>query len=282
MNIMKEFKNKNGDILNIQEIKKQYFSYSLRKDIAKINNCSWQQIDKIIRTLKWKRLHKPKYNLNENFFDVVDSESKAYFLGLLLADGSISKNNRVLKISLQENDKHILETFKNQIKSNSPLFFTKSKNKKHSNYYTLTLYSKKICEDLIKLGCVNNKSKYLKWNVSDIPNEIQNHFIRGYFDGDGCFSYRFHKKKYLKSVVNFTSTKDFCIGLQILIKELFSYNSYMSTRHKNNKSNNRTIEITGNIQVFNLLNWVYKNSTIFLLRKRKKVEEFMNMYKKRS
>jgi|688.fasta_scaffold248878_4 intein/homing endonuclease len=273
------YKNKVGEILNVNLIKEQYFSYMLRNEIAKYHGCSWQQIDKIIRDFKWYRKFKPKYLTNEKYFKKINTESKAYFFGLMLADGSISKDEKTLKISLQEKDLHILEKFKTELESNSPIIFTKVKNPNHSNYYTLSIYSKKLCADLVKLGCINNKSKYLEWNINVIPKKLINHFIRGYFDGDGCFSYRLYKQKHLKSVINFTSTENFCIGLKNLIKDYFSYNMYMSCRNKKTKSNNRTVEINGNKQVTSLLNWLYKDASIFLNRKKEKVDSFLVSYK---
>ena len=40
--------------------------------------------------------------------------------------------------------------------------------------------------DLIKQGCVPNKSLILTFpNKYQVPKNLINHFIRGYFDGDG-------------------------------------------------------------------------------------------------
>lgn len=48
-----------------------------------------------------------KYSLNESYFEKIDSEEKAYFLGFLFSDGSVSKYS--LNLSLAEVDKEILE-----------------------------------------------------------------------------------------------------------------------------------------------------------------------------
>lgn len=52
-----------------------------------------------------------KYKLNENYFDKIDIEEKAYFLGLLYADGYIFtlRSNKYVRLQLQKIDKHILE-----------------------------------------------------------------------------------------------------------------------------------------------------------------------------
>lgn len=51
-----------------------------------------------------------------------------------------------------------------------------------------------MCNDLISHGCVPNKSLILK--PPKIDNELINHFIRGYFDGDGCVSFNSKTKVY--------------------------------------------------------------------------------------
>src|SRR5690606_36171752 len=47
--------------------------------------------------------------------------------------------------------------------------------------------SKRMFKDLEKLGCGQKKTGYETF--PDIPTELRRHFIRGYFDGDGCISY---------------------------------------------------------------------------------------------
>ena len=32
-----------------------------------------------------------KYSVNDNYFENIDSEDKAYFLGFMMADGNLSK-----------------------------------------------------------------------------------------------------------------------------------------------------------------------------------------------
>ena len=74
------------------------------------------------------------YTINEDYFDIIDTEEKAYLLGFLYADGNhFTKKNRIT-IGLQEKDKHILEKFNELIGSNRPLFLRKKENlKNHEN-----------------------------------------------------------------------------------------------------------------------------------------------------
>lgn len=59
-------------------------------------------------------------NINDSFFEKIDTEEKAYFLGLFYADGCnyINGNASRVALSLQEDDKKILEIFNNFIYPN--------------------------------------------------------------------------------------------------------------------------------------------------------------------
>lgn len=69
---------------------------------------------------------KTKYNINKDYFRIIDSNEKPYFLGLMYADGYVSERSIVL--SLQEGDKLILEKFKKSIEYNGPIRFSNKNN----------------------------------------------------------------------------------------------------------------------------------------------------------
>lgn len=83
-----------------------------------------------------------KYDLDKNYFDNIDTPNKAYILGFLYADGNVRKDKYVMQITLQEEDKHILEKFKIELNTNRPLYFKESKNKNIKNTYTLVINNK--------------------------------------------------------------------------------------------------------------------------------------------
>jgi len=132
----------------------------------------------------------PSYTKNYNFFNKIDTEEKAYFLGLMFADGNnyINKDGDYqISIVLQEQDKSILEKFRNLIIPTKQLYFINRKNKNWSNCYRLKFDDKIISNQLNNLGCVSNKSLVLQFPaLSNL--DLQRHFIRGYYDGDGSIS----------------------------------------------------------------------------------------------
>lgn len=91
-----------------------------------------------------------KYSLNQNYFDCIDTEAKAYYLGLLYADGYNNEKGGEIHLSLQEEDKLILEKFLKELKSNQTLIFLnlQEKNKNRKNIYRLSISSKQISKRL--------------------------------------------------------------------------------------------------------------------------------------
>ena len=64
------------------------------------------------------------YTLNENFFETIDTEDKAYWLGFIYADGYITKSKtgqHNLGIKLSIKDLAHLQKFALDIKTNKPI-----------------------------------------------------------------------------------------------------------------------------------------------------------------
>jgi intein/homing endonuclease len=141
-----------------------------------------------------------KIDFNESFFETIDSEEKAYWLGFIAADGCIlivNKNSNPsyrLSIGLSEKDLNHLEKFKKSIELNHKLY--KRENK--YNYkdqlsikisYHIRIHSKKMFNDLLDKGITPRKSLTLKPPLN-VPEDLIRHWIRGYFDGDGSVGIR--------------------------------------------------------------------------------------------
>lgn len=78
-------------------------------------------------------------NIKEDFFEVIDSEEKAYFLGLLFTDGSVSKPERTrsssIRLQLKESDIKIIEIFKNILNIESKIYYDKRKKQRKCCYW---------------------------------------------------------------------------------------------------------------------------------------------------
>ncbi len=219
-----------------------------------IRNCILS-VDKNFKMIESKSI------LDNNVFETIDSEHKAYWLGFLYADGCvyISPPHYELVVGLSSIDVGHLEKFKIFLKSNKKLY-------KFNNGTgdCLRIQSKKICEDLINKGCIERKSLVLEFpNDNIVPNYLINHFIRGFFDGDGS--------------IYFQNQCCWGIGFYSTLK----FNNYLSNYFYNNKIVRNinyikrcsqsaqcwSLTFTAIQDVYNLINWMYDNSTIYLDRK---------------
>lgn len=196
-----------------------------------------------------------KHFFDENTFEKIDTEEKAYWLGFIMADGCIysDKKSKRLQINLSSKDINHLNKFQYFLKSDYPIQIKKIKNSKAS---LLKINSTKMCNDLINNGILERKSLINKYPKNIIPDKYFLSFLRGYFDGDGCFSIN------EKSSLKILGTKDFLSNIQKILKEKFQINSSL---YKN--KNIYSLEILRKKDKKIFLNLIYQNSNIYLDRK---------------
>lgn len=123
-------------------------------------------------------------NSNNSYFDNIDSYDKAYFLGLLSADGAVLSNNPnswMLRLELTTEDQYMLEKFNQFGNFNEKICF----DNRDKNTAWITINSKHVAESLKHYGIVRNKSHLNTLYLPDFSRELLLHYIRGYFDGDG-------------------------------------------------------------------------------------------------
>lgn len=226
-----------------------------------------------------------EYYYNEKYFEKIDNEHKAYWLGFLYADGYIEpiyRNNKIkafrIEIGLSSTDKQHLECFINDIESNVPI---KEKIQKINNQEYLSckvrINNTKMCKDLINLGCTTKKSLTLTFpTIDQVPLVYVKDFIRGYFDGDGCISYsernyidKRNNKQYLQKniVSSFIGTQNFLLDV---INILSAYNINFKYNKNPHCGSACEIRLTKHSELVNLFCFLYKDSTIYLSRKKEK------------
>src|SRR5271157_1613733 len=167
---------------------KEMFNSSSKGDIIKRLNRSWPSIKNMAQklVLKRKRMIKCKMlpGTNHTFFDSW-SQDMAYVLGFIAADGNVSQSGKYMKLKLAEKDLAHLIVIRDIVAPNAKIKYSSYiKNGKAFPDVTFVACSTYMCARLISLGIVPAKSLVLKF--PDVPNEYVSHFIRGYFDGDGC------------------------------------------------------------------------------------------------
>jgi len=270
--------------------------YEINHNTAEVGRKFNRPTTSILRVLKRKEIDTTrkirKYTLDENYFDIIDTEEKAYFLGLLYADGSNCTERHSVTLAIQTKDEEILNKFSIAIKSNRPIRILE-KNKDNPNLQDICIFSinsKRISEKLVKLGCLNNKTFLLKFPTEDqVPSNLVQHFVRGYFDGDGCCSIMItNKHNRVQALSSIVSTEDFCNDVISILKKEININCSLQKRHKDRDTNNRTIHIPGLRQSQKFLEWLYKDATIYFERKYEKlkliykIDEIKSKYKLRN
>ena len=81
------------------------------KQISSKFDISLRQYYNLLKLNKVERKNKViRYNFDENYFESIDTEDKAYFLGFIVADGSVNSISNVIQITQKEPD--ILYEFK--------------------------------------------------------------------------------------------------------------------------------------------------------------------------
>lgn len=216
-----------------------------------------------------------KYNYNKDYFSIIDTEDKAYWLGFLYADGCINryyKNEKLKSMSLElnlcEKDKEHLNKFLKCLNSNVPIQEkTNNVGGKQYKSYRLTINCTKLCYDLIDLGCTPQKTYTIKFPTDDIvPKNLMKDFLRGFFDGDGCISVtRMNDKPHI--VTNFSgmsgmlkSISDFLISEKIL--------RVIPKIHKDERREETyNMYFYGSDSNKEFLDYLYKDATIYLDRK---------------
>ena len=234
------------------------------KQISQILNINYTTVHRKLRKLN---LNLPNRNnelkFNNKVFDSIDTEEKAYWLGFLYADGSVSSKNNHVELSLKGDDKNHLEKFKSFLSSKNPvrIGIAKCGDKIYSRC-RFTATDSHFRNKLIELGCIPNKSLILKFPNKSIftSQDLLIPFIRGYVDGDGCLSYT----KNGRLIIEIIGTKEFLSEIIALYPDIFT-----STFHKDKRRpNSNTYYIAcsySKADKFAIL--LYDNATIYLDRK---------------
>ena len=260
-----------------QEIIKYYLSQPMTmKQVEDKYELSHPTITKILKDVpKYTKAKLNNPNMKEHFFQEINEEAKAYFLGLLISDGNVFKDNTgrqaSISITLDLKDEYMLEKFKEVLQANT------SVGHDGRGCGQIAVRSNIMAEDLAKYGVVPRKSynTYLPL----ISKEMMPHLIRGIFDGDGSIMAKPNlsndgHNRFLHSI-------SFC-GTHQLMEDISNYileNLGIKTAVYDYKDRNLSelkIQNIDNIAKFGY--WIYRNSTIFLNRKKDIFNDFLKHY----
>jgi hypothetical protein len=130
------------------------------------------------------------YALDDFFFDAIDTEAKAYWLGFINADGCViagpvgkARGRRYqLRVKLKESDAGHLRKLKADMAAESPVYTIPQRGLAGPGA-EIVMSSAHLVESLIRLGVTPRKS--LTATPWDGPDHLMRHYWRGMVDGDG-------------------------------------------------------------------------------------------------
>jgi hypothetical protein len=258
-------------MLNENDVVNQYFLLKNIHKVAKHFKVSSTTISRIIKS-NGIELTNRRYDVNHNYFDNIDNEEKAYWLGFIYADGYIRerKSGNSLEIKLSIKDVDHLNKFKKCIESNHLIKESYSKVKYKGGISTshmvhLAMYSTKLVNSVKSVGIHSRKTFTI--GRPNIDDDLIPHFIRGYFDGDGSFS--FNPEKYINKTQIVSASDEF---KKFIIDELSKNNI------KINLYSEIKLQIQNKMDNLKFYNYIYQNAKIYLNRKKEKYEEFRRHY----
>ena len=215
---------------------------------------------------------------NEDYFEVIDTPEKAYFLGFIFADGCLINNPKEyrykLVIKIHNKDEDMLKRFISLLDSEVEIW--RSKNRDISE---IGFSSKKMINDLKNLGIHQNKTYTIEY--PKIDEKLEKHFLRGYFDGDGCIRINKDKRDQSKrgdlrivgGSVKFIQTLNERMG------KLFGVNVNKIYGQKNKQY--KFVGWAGMSDIEQIYNGFYSDTDLFLIRKKIIFDEVIDIIREK-
>ena len=183
--------------------------------------------------------------MKEDFFHVIDTEEKAYILGLLLTDGCVYDVDRVT-LELKTGDRYVVDAFRDAVSPLRPV-------SERATSCRIDMRSRAMVEDLAALGVVPRKTFIA--SAPHIEDDLLRHFWRGCFDGDGGITQQ-------RISISFCGALSLvqqcaCEWARVAGKEPRIYaqgNIWYTRLHGNNAAD--------------VLEWMYRDATIAIPRKK--------------
>lgn len=250
-------------------IKKLYLEGLYEREIAEKLNIRCSTVNYRVGRMGIARHRGPKSKVgNENYFDNINSQRKAYWLGWIMADGNVSIYNGQysLKLNIMKQDKMLIENFLNDIKGDykihDRMVSTPQGKLKEASYVSIT--SRHMVEKLIEYGVIPRKTGFEKF-PENLPDIYKRHFLRGFFDAEGHVSYRREFRNNYYSI-GFTTNYTMCQAIE----------EYIGIGGKLHKCEGAYQLVYGKKNGKVLFEILYKDADFYLPRKHDKFVKLLN------
>lgn len=219
-----------------------------------------------------KRGPKPKGKVK-----LVWSVNFAYAIGLIVSDGSLSKDGR--HISFVSKDIDLIHTFLKCLNIQSSIGEKVSGQVSRNKCYVVQIGDVLFYSFLVKIGLMPNKSKIL--GEISLPDKFIFDFLRGTFDGDGSFN-SYWDPRWRSShmfYLSFSSPSLKHIGW--IRKKIFEKTKLLGHISKSKSKNSiYNLRFAKKEAVVIIEKMYYNSSVLFLKRKKDKIDGALNVEKK--
>ena len=191
-----------------------------------------------------------KHCIKEDYFSSIDNEMKAYYLGVMFADGWVTDDG-VIGLSMRDSD--VVEGLRDAVESDYKVG-------RRGAQFELIMSSRIMVSDLSGYGCVPRKS-WISLKIPSLRDDLIRHFVRGYYDGDGGFRVR----RSGQPVANIVGCKTLLDDISNVLEKA---TGRLALKPKPHASIWR-LTYSGSKRVAGVLDWIYKDANMFMERKKK-------------
>jgi len=288
----------------IETLKKSIADGLLMPDILKLINrsekCIFNKMHELDlhlreRTAEEKSLYRRAYSVDDDYFETINSQKKAYWLGWLITDGYVLTslntkrgmiNVNSIGIKLSEKDRYVLEDFKKDVNADVEIKFVKRRetytytNKitneertiQGGNQAELRFSSAKMIKDLEKYGIHQNKTYDVVF-PKELDSKYYPGFIAGVISGDGCIDIKKNRKGLILRCT-IAGNLDLVQNIHsILVKEIGVNPDKKIFKYEHTAQLYR-LELN-QTETIALYNWLQKNGISLMERKNKMIEDYL-------
>lgn len=273
------------DTSHVRQLIRLRFS---KDDICRRAGLSLDELNRFVtdHQILLPRTGNRQHYVDDAFFSTIDTEPKAYWLGFLYADGCLSQRayEYTVRLSLQGSDAEHVHRLRDALRAEHPVKMQRSTfeyqgKTKPRVAAGLVISSKGLWSDLKKLGCTPAKTFTLRWPTEEqVPSRFLHHFIRGYFDGDGCMWISKHTHE---RTASFVSSTPFVEELDRVLKWRYGVvKTY--TREHHATPGVSYLSIKRYSDILTLRDCLYASATVWLPRKREAFDAVAQRYDARA
>lgn len=217
-----------------------------------------------------------KYSVNAEYFSDINTQEKAYWLGFIWADGSINKTaprcsgaNRFTLTQVETEANH-LQAFVQAIECNYTPVLKDLNRPLGKRTLALDVNSRPFCMALENLGY---GTKEHRTDIPAMPRELLHHFIRGYFDGDGCLSV-YKQNDTRRQEWSLTGNEKLLVQIQNILNQETSVSKNVALKRYKRTTKAVGLRYGRRSDIPALYDYMYDGATVYMKSKHQKFEMF--------